>query len=163
MKKRTTTHPEQLRNPSTPQTPLVLRHCAEASEGTHSSSIHQPLKRYASLALTLAVAAGGLLMLTGHTGLGKGLILGAFFSVVNFILMAVALPIRIGRGRAPSTLIALASIAVRYAVLATPLIIAVHHSQFAITSAAAGLFMIQLAILLDQAWATRRNLARAEE
>lgn len=164
VKKRTTTHPEQLFDLSTLRRPLsAQRHSAESPEGEDRSSLRQPVKRYGSLALTLAVVSGGLLMLSGHVSLGKGLILGALFSIVNFVLMAVALPLRIGRGRGPSALVSLASIAVRYALLAAPLIFAFNHLQFAVSSTAAGLFMVQLSILLEQAWAGRQNIVGTEE
>ena len=163
LKKRTTTPREPLFDLPMLRTPSTQRPGAESLEGGHPSSLRLPLKRYSSLALTLAAVCGGLLAFTGYISLGKGLILGALFSIVNFVLMAVALPLRIGRGRAPSTLISLVSIAVRYALLAAPLIIAANHSQFAVSSTAAGLFMVQMTILAEQAWAGRRNLMGREE
>lgn len=96
-------------------------------------------------------------MLLGYPGLGKGLILGALFSVLNFILMAIALPLRLGKGRGKSLLISLSSIYLRYAILAVPLIWALKHETIAISTAAAGLFMVQVAIVGDHLMTRLRN------
>ncbi len=142
---------------STDKTPPALRCDDNSSDAEPFLSLRQPLRRYGSIALTIAVVVGGSLMVCGHTALGKGLILGSLFSVVNFVLMAIALPMRLGRGRGPSTLISLASIGMRYALLAAPLILAAKHPHLSILTTAVGLFMIQLAILLDQLWAGWRK------
>ena len=164
VKKRTTTTPKQLYAPSTSRTILVQRRRASSSGDEHPLlSLRQPLIRYGTLALTLAVVPGAILVFAGFIPLGKGLILGALFSVVNFTMMAFALPLRIGRKRGPATLISLASITVRYALLAAPLVIAVTDSRIAVSSTSAGLFMVQLAILIDRARAGQRNLEGAEE
>ena len=155
--------PEKSFDLSTVKLPISQRSNAESTVGEYPSFLRQPLKLYASISLTLALLAGGLLVLSGHIALGKGLILGALFSILNFGLMAIALPLRIGHGRGASTLISLASIAVRYTLMAVPLVIAINYSQFSISSTVIGLFMVQLAIFLNQAWAGGRNLLGAEK
>jgi hypothetical protein len=117
-------------------------------------------KRYVRLALMLAVSLGGLLMVLGQRPLGKGLILGALFGIINFILMALALPMRLRYVRGKALLFSLTSIYVRFAIMALPLIWALKHDSVALTTTAAGLFMIQIAILGDHLWTKLRDLMR---
>jgi hypothetical protein len=114
-------------------------------------------KRYVRLALMLAVLLGGPLMMIGQRPLGKGLILGSLFGIVNFILMALALPMRLRFVRGKALLFSLTSIYVRFALMALPLIWALKHDSVALTTTAAGLFMIQIAILGDHLWTKLRD------
>jgi hypothetical protein len=114
-------------------------------------------KRTITFVLTLAVVVGGALLLLGHTALAKGFLLGSLFSCLNFFLMAIFLPACIGRGRSRSTVISLATLCFRFALLAIPLIVAVKQAQFAIPSTIVGLFMVQIILIADQLWFQRRN------
>ncbi len=114
-------------------------------------------KRYASMVLTAAVIIGGTLIFLGFAPLGKGLIIGALFSILNFILMALTLPYRVGHSKGKSSLVALISIVGRFAIMAVPLIFAANHSQIAISTVAVGLFMIPLAILGEHLWMRWRH------
>jgi hypothetical protein len=114
-------------------------------------------KRYASMALSAAVVLGGALIFLGFAPLGKGLILGAFFSILNFILMALTLPYRVGHAKGKSSLVAMLSIMGRFAVMAVPLIFAVKHPQIAVSAVAVGLFMIPLAIVGEHVWVRWRH------
>jgi ABC-type Na+ efflux pump permease subunit len=123
----------------------------------YEASLQQVRKQYCSLALAIAICAGALLIFSGYRALGKGLILGSVFSVLNFILMAAFLPLLAGQTRKSASLISLSSILFRFALLAVPLIGSLHSEQFAVSTAAAGLFMVQVAILGDQLWRRLRN------
>jgi hypothetical protein len=114
-------------------------------------------KRYIRLALIPAVLLGGLLIVAGQRPLGKGLILGTLFGIVNFILMALALPMRLRYVRGKALLFSLTSIYVRFALMALPLIWALQHDAVALTTTAVGLFMIQIAILGDHLWKKLRD------
>ena len=114
-------------------------------------------RRYASLALAAAVFLGGTLILLGFAPLGKGLIIGSLFSVLNFILMALILPYRVGHGKGKSFLVSLVSIYGRYAIMAVPLIFALKHPQIAVCAVAIGLFMIPLAIMGEHLWVRWRH------
>ncbi len=92
----------------------------------------------------------GLLIIIGYKPMGKGLVLGALFSVINFILMAETLPLKIGPSRKKSAVFSLVSILVRFAVMAIPLIAAIKYEQFNLFAVIPGLFMIQAVILTDQ-------------
>ncbi|MGD9273954.1 MAG: hypothetical protein PVI65_06270, partial [Desulfobacterales bacterium] len=60
-------------------------------------SIRRTQKKYGSRALAIAVIIGLGTVLIGQNSLGKGLVLGTLFSVVNFILMGETLPLKLGR------------------------------------------------------------------
>jgi hypothetical protein len=137
---------------------------AEQANTIDRTSVRNALHRYCSIALITAATAGSAMMLFGLRPMGKGLILGAVFSVINFILMATALPIRIGLGRKKAFLFSLGSIQIRYALMAVPLVISLKLKQdlFAVSTVAVGLFMVQLAILGDQLWMRLRNPERVK-
>lgn len=129
--------------------------------GATGEDVRQPvrktLQRYSTIALTIAVCLGGLMMFIGFRPIGKGLILGTLFSVLNFILMATALPLRVGLKRRKAFLFSLGSVYVRYALLAVPLVWAIKQDLIAVSTVAVGLFMVQIAILGDQLWDRLRN------
>jgi len=106
-------------------------------------------KRYASWALTAAILIGFGFILAGYKPLGKGLVLGTLFSIINFILIGQSLPLGLGRSKRKTFLFSLASIFLRYALMAIPLVIAIRFDQFDLISVICGLFAIQLVILAD--------------
>jgi len=108
-------------------------------------------KKYGSRALTVAILAGLILILTGYKPVAKGLILGTIFSVVNFVLMGQTLPLRISPNRKKNSILSLVSIVFRYALMAVPLILAAKLEQLNIAAVIGGLFMIQLVILTEHA------------
>jgi hypothetical protein len=112
-------------------------------------AVKQVQKKYASLALTLSIGAGLLFILMGHKPVGKGLILGAIFSVLNFILMGKSIALKFGRSKAKTFSISIGSIIFRYLLLAIPLIIATKYEQFNLVAAILGIFLIQLVILAE--------------
>ncbi len=81
--------------------------------------------------------------------MGKGLVLGTVFSVINFILIGQTLPLRIGKSKRKTFLLSLGSIFCRYALLAVPVFVAVKFADFDLVAAILGLFMIQIVILAD--------------
>ncbi len=134
---------------------------SSGSEGPEGpASMWNVQKRYIRLALILAAILAGLLIMTGQRSLGKGLILGTLFGIVNFILMALALPMRLRYVRGKALLFSLTSIYVRLALMALPLIWALKHDSVALTTTAAGLFMIQVAIVSDHLWTKLRDSMR---
>ncbi len=112
-------------------------------------SIRHTQKKYGSRALAVAVIIGFGTILIGQNSLGKGLILGTLFSVVNFILMGETLPLKLGRSSKAILSISLFSMLLRYLLLAVPLVIAVKYEQFHILSAIIGVFMVQIVIVAD--------------
>jgi len=112
-------------------------------------TVKQVQKKYSSLVLTFSIGIALVFILMGHKPLGKGLILGAIFSVLNFILMGKSIVLKFGRSKAKTFSISMGSIIIRYLLLAIPLIAAVKYEQFNLVAAILGIFMIQLVILAE--------------
>ena len=112
-------------------------------------SIRRTQKKYGSRALAIAVIVGLATVLLGQNSLGKGLVLGTLFSVINFVLMGETLPLKIGRSNKATFLVSMFSMVLRYLLLAVPLIIAAKYEEFHIISAIIGVFMVQVVIIAD--------------
>jgi hypothetical protein len=112
-------------------------------------SIRETQKKYCTGAITIAIFIGLFFILAGQKPIGKGLILGTIFSIINFIIMGETLPLRIGKGKNKAVLLSLVSLFLRYFLLAIPLIIAAKFQQYNFISVIVGIFMIQLFILAD--------------
>jgi len=106
-------------------------------------------KKYCFRAITSAILVGGGLIFAGLPALGKGLVAGALFSVLNFILIAESLPHKLGKSRRKAAAVSMGWILLRYALMAVPLILALRFHLFHPLTAAVGLFFVQLAILWD--------------
>jgi hypothetical protein len=112
-------------------------------------SVRQTQKKYGSRAMIIAIIAGFFLILAGQKAIGKGLILGTVFSVINFVMIGQTLPLRLSQTKRKTFLFSLGSIVFRYTLLAVPLILAIKFEQFDLPAAICGIFMIQLVILVD--------------
>ena len=106
-------------------------------------------KRYGKISMMAAIFIGILFILLGHKAQAKGLILGAIFSVLNFILMGEILPLLVGPSRKKSSFISLGSIVVRHGLLAVPLILALKMEWLDFAATVCGLFMVQIMIMGD--------------
>ena len=113
-------------------------------------SIRQTQKKYCSRAITAAIFAGLLFILAGQEPIGKGLILGTIFSIINFIIMGEMLPLKIGKSKNKTYFLSLVSIFSRYIFLAIPLLIAVKFDQYNLIAVVFGIFMVQFFILAEQ-------------
>jgi ATP synthase protein I len=113
-------------------------------------SIRQTQKKYCSRAITAAIFAGLFFILAGQEAIGKGLILGTIFSIINFIIMGEMLPLKIGKSKHKTFFFSLGSIFSRYILLAIPLLIAVKFDQYNLISVVVGIFMVQFFILAEQ-------------
>ena len=100
------------------------------------------------MAVSIFICLGFILL--GQKALGKGLILGAFFSVINFVLMGETLPARIAKEKGKTFFISLGSIFFRYIILAIPVVIAVKYETYHLITTVAGLFTVQFMILGEQ-------------
>ena len=112
-------------------------------------SVRETQKKYCSLAVVAAILIGFVMILAGQRPVGKGLILGTLFSVINFVLMGETLPVSAGKSRPKAFLFSLSSILFRYLLMAIPLFLAVKMDQFNLVASICGLFMVQLMILAD--------------
>jgi asparagine N-glycosylation enzyme membrane subunit Stt3 len=113
-------------------------------------SIRKTQKKYCSRAITAAIFAGLFFILAGQEAIGKGLILGTIFSIINFIIMGEMLPLKIGKSKNKTFFFSLGSIFSRYILLAIPLLIAVKFDQYNLISVVVGIFMVQFFILAEQ-------------
>ena len=109
----------------------------------------EALKRYGSRTMASAVFIGAALIFGGLPAWGKGLIAGALFSVLNFILMAEVLPHRMGKSRRRAAALSLGSILLRYCLMAVPMILSLGYHLFHPAAAAIGLFSVQIVILAE--------------
>jgi len=114
-----------------------------------NESIRHIQKKYCSKAMTLAIAAGFVLILAGQNALAKGLVLGTLFSIINFILMGETLPLKLGKSPSKTFVWALLSLIVRYGILAIPLIVAIKFKQFHLIAVICGIFSVQAVILFE--------------
>jgi predicted lysophospholipase L1 biosynthesis ABC-type transport system permease subunit len=106
-------------------------------------------KRFGARALTIAIVLAVVAILSGHKALGKGLVLGTLFSILNFVLMAEFLPLRLSPDRRRAGAWAFGSLLLRYTLLAIPLILAAKSDAISFATTAAGLFMVPLVALID--------------
>jgi hypothetical protein len=106
-------------------------------------------KKFGSRAMITAITLGFALILAGFKPMGKGLVLGTVFSILNFVLMGELLPLRMKRSKRQATVFSLGSIMIRYALLAIPLIVAFKVDAFNLGAVIAGLFMVQFMVLTD--------------
>ena len=112
-------------------------------------SIRATQKKYGSRAMATAIILALIIIFTGQTALGKGLVLGTLFSVINFVIMGEMLPLKLGRSSRKTYTFSLMSIFLRYALLAIPLIVAAKSEQFHLATTISGIFMVQLVILVE--------------
>jgi len=113
------------------------------------NTVKQTQRKYTTLALTVSVVAGLVLLMMGYKPIAKGLILGTVFSVLNFILMGRTITLKLGKSKRKTFSISMGSIFLRYLLLAIPLIAALKFEQFNLVAAILGLFMIQIVILSE--------------
>ena len=112
-------------------------------------AVKQAQKKYAVKTLTLAIVIALFFVLMGQKPVAKGLIMGAFFSVLNFILMGKTITLKLGKSKRKTFSLSMGSIILRYLLLAIPLIAALKFEQFNLVAAILGIFMIQLVILAE--------------
>jgi len=112
-------------------------------------TIRETQKKYCSQAMLAAIFVGLVFILMGQNAVGKGLILGTFFSIINFILMGEAIPLKAGKSRGKSFFFSLGSIFFRFTLMAIPLIIAIKSVKFHLFAVIGGIFMVQIIILAD--------------
>lgn len=112
-------------------------------------AVKQTQKKYAVKTLTLAIVIALFFVLMGQKPVAKGLIMGAFFSVLNFILMGKTITLKLGKSKRKTFSISMGSLILRYLLLAIPLIAALKFEQFNLVAAILGIFMIQFVILAE--------------
>jgi hypothetical protein len=109
----------------------------------------QVQKRISSRTLACAVVAALILVGLGENTVAKGLLLGTCFSILNFCLMGIFIPMSVSSPRRKLGLTGLASILLRYAVLAVPLIVGIKSAKFNFAAVVVGVFGVQIMTLIE--------------
>jgi Ca2+/Na+ antiporter len=112
-------------------------------------AIDQTRNTYCSRALIAAIFISLVFIVVGYKSIGKGLVLGTLFSILNFVLISMAIPRQVGHSNQKSFIIALSSLLFRFVLMAVPLIIAVKWDQVDLIGVILGLLMIQVVILCE--------------
>lgn len=99
--------------------------------------------------MAVAIIIGFVLILSGFKPIGKGLIAGTIFSVINFVLMGESIPLKLGRPKSTTIGISFFLIIIRYVLMAVPLAVALKYGEWNIFAVIAGLFLVQLCIVAD--------------
>ena len=111
--------------------------------------LRETQKKYCSRAMAASVFISLVFILLDHKAIGKGLVFGTIFSVVNFVLMAETLPARIGQKKRKTFLLSLGSIFSRFMILAIPVFVAIKFDGFNFPATVAGLFAVQIMIFFE--------------
>jgi hypothetical protein len=106
--------------------------------------------------MTTALVVAGICIAAGARPIGKGLLLGTLFSILNFVLMGATLPMRLQATRRRAFWGALGGLLPRYLLLAVPVILALKLDQLNLWATVGGLFMVQAVILLEPVWRSLR-------
>jgi hypothetical protein len=114
--------------------------------------LRQTEKKYCSRAMIAAVLIAFLFIIAGHKPIGKGLVLGAIFSVINFVLIAETLPMKMGKSKNRTIGLSFASICFRYGLIAIPLFLGIKMARFDFFAVAVGIFFVQVMIVSDHFW-----------
>lgn len=100
-------------------------------------------------ALALFLAASIICLVMGWKDVGKGLVLGVLFSVINFTIMAKLISFQFGRSKRAATMIGFSSLGGRYLILAIPLIVSLKSTNISFAATMVGIFAVQIIILLE--------------
>ena len=116
-------------------------------EANPQAIVPATLRKTLLLTLVLGLAALAL----GQGSWARGLAVGGLASAANFFLMAWLLPRAVGASRRRAEGWSLASLALRLGLMAAALGLALHWpGQMAPGACAAGLFMVQITLLLER-------------
>jgi hypothetical protein len=121
-----------------------------------TTAIRALQKTVGTRAMVLALVAAGICIAAGARPVGKGLLLGTLFSILNFVLMGATLPMRLQATRRRAFWGALGGLLPRYLLLAVPVILALRLDQLDLWATVGGLFMVQAVILLEAIWHSLR-------
>lgn len=113
------------------------------------NEISRVQKKICSWAISFALIAAVIFVFFDEKAIAKGLILGTFFSIINFILIGKSIPMVIGQSRPRAGMIGMASILMRYVLLAVPMIVGIKSASFSFVAVIIGIFSVQIVTLVD--------------
>ena len=114
-----------------------------------SKEVSEVKKKICIKALVLTLVASIFFILLNERPIVKGLALGSLFSIINFLLLGESIPLALGKTRMKAGMIGLASILVRFSVLAFPLWVGLKSPSFNFAAVVAGIFSIQVVTLVE--------------
>ena len=106
-------------------------------------------RRICSRAITISLMLASIFVLTNANALAKGLLLGTLFSIANFLLLGMSLPMTLGKTRVRAGLIALGSLSLRYGLLSIPMVVGLKSAAFSFFAVVAGIFSIQVITMFE--------------
>ena len=106
-------------------------------------------KKICTWSITYSTVIAAICLLFQQTAVAKGLIIGAIFSVINFVLLGQTIPMTLFKSRAKARMIGVSSILGRYVLLAVPLIIGIKLPSFNFVAVVIGVFAIQITTLVS--------------
>lgn len=117
--------------------------------GAKHSEVDQVQRRISSWAMISAIVLAVIFIIAGEKAIGKGLLLGTLFSIINFFLMRKSISLTLGQSRSKAGFVGLLSILSRYVVLAIPMVVAIKSVSFDFVAVVIGIFAIQIVTLVD--------------
>lgn len=106
-------------------------------------------KRICSLAIFISIIVASGLIIMNQNGIAKGFLLGTLFSIANFVLLGMSVPLTIGKTRARASFIAFFSLLIRFALLAIPMVVGMKSAAFSFGAIVVGVFSIQIITLIE--------------
>jgi hypothetical protein len=116
---------------------------------TTAVPVNELPKKYGTKAMFFAILLGLVFLVLGNPAVCRGLVLGALFSTINFVLMAQSVHSKIKAGSSKTRLLALKNILFRYVIMSIPLVLAIKFPRFDLMATIIGLFIVQFLILID--------------
>lgn len=104
-------------------------------------------KKYGTRVMFFAIAVWLVFYILDMQDIGRGFLLGAVASVINFALLGESLARRMGTAGRKLKLNIYASLVIRLIIMAVPLYLGIKSDRFNIFAVIVGLFMIQIMIL----------------
>ena len=114
-----------------------------------NNEIRQAQKRICSWALSSALVLALFFLFLHEKAVAKGLVLGALFSIFNFLLLGRSISLLLGQSRRTANAIGLASTLARYGLLAIPMVVALKSISFDFLAVVIGIFAVQIVTLID--------------
>ena len=106
-------------------------------------------KRICSLTICVSLGVAIGLIIVEQNAIAKGLLLGTLFSIANFVLLGMSVPLTIGMTRTRASLMSLVSLLIRFALLAIPMVVGMKSAAFSFGAAVVGVFAIQIITLIE--------------
>lgn len=124
---------------------------------TTAPPVSELQKNYGTKAMALSICIGLFFLILDMKAVCRGLVLGALFSTINFVLLAQSFHLKIKADRTKASLFALRNIFFRYSIMSIPLVLAIKFPRFDLVATIAGLFIVQSLILLDHIYRNFRG------